>query len=230
MKRNIRKPVLFAILVLMFLNISLVACEKVINQQEIKDELDLQESDQNSSKKSIMFVNLERLPKEILSKEETEGLIYLREEEKLARDVYQAMYEFFPIGPFINIPKSEQQHMDAIKFLLDRYELMDPAYGKGPGEFTNSDLQGLFTKLTESGKVDVKEALKVGALIEEIDIQDLQRELDNHVDNQDIQFVYNNLISGSKNHLRAFTRVLKTYGIEYIPVVLTEQQYLEIVN
>jgi hypothetical protein len=230
MKRNNKKMVLFFVLGLGIFNFSLIACEKVTDSQENKDELSQLETGGMSDQQNVMYDKLLQMPEEELNDKELAGLIYLREEEKLARDVYLYLYEIFPIGPFLNIPKSEQMHMDAIKFLLDRYELEDPSIGKNLGEFVNPDLQGLYSRLTESGKEDVMEALKVGALIEEIDIVDLQKELDHSVDNQDIKFVYNNLISGSKNHLRAFTRVLKTYGVEYTPVVLTMEQYSEIVN
>lgn len=229
MKSLIRKPVLITITIALFFNFSLGACEKVNDLQDHKEGLNLQDSDEKSIQESVMFTHIMQLPEEDLSINERNGLIFLREEEKLARDVYMYFYEFFPVGPFKNIPKSEQQHMDAIKFLLDRYEIADPASGKNAGEFQNSELQELYIKLTEAGK-DVKEALKVGALIEEIDIRDLRSELDNHVDNQDIQFVYQNLINGSKNHLRAFTRVLKVYGEEYTPGILSEEDYLNIVN
>jgi hypothetical protein len=120
--------------------------------------------------------------------------------------------------------------MNAVKFLLDRYDIIDPTEGKLEGEFINNELQELYYTLINKGKENAIEALKAGALIEEVDIRDLQNELFNNVNNQDIKFVYNNLIRGSKNHLKAFTGVLKTYGIEYSPAILEQDIYNGIIN
>jgi len=54
------------------------------------------------------------------------------------------------------------------------------------------------------GSQSLGNALKVGAAIEEIDILDLQEYLDN-IKEQAIRQVYENLLKGSENHLRAFT-------------------------
>ena len=70
----------------------------------------------------------------------------------------------------------------------------------------------------------------VGALIETVDIIDIQKEIDEQVDNEDIAIVYDNLINGSYNHLRAFVRNLSRHGIEYEPLLLTVREYDIIVN
>jgi len=217
--------VLVLVFTILVLNTSLSGCEK----QKDAPEMVGAETDQAVAQ-SGMRAQLELLPVEPLSDEERDGLIFLREEEKLARDVYNYLHGLFNLNVFANIPKSEQQHMDAVKYLLDRYEIKDPAEGKANGEFVNKDLQELYDSLIAKGKVNAAEALKVGALIEEVDIRDLLNELNGSVDNQDIKLVYNNLIKGSKNHLRAFTGVLKTYGIDYTPVILDEKFYNDIVN
>lgn len=96
--------------------------------------------------------------------------------------------------------------------------------------FKNETLQDLYNTLIDQGCVSLIEALEVGALIEEIDILDIQNELDEHVDNQDVTFVYDNLLKGSRNHLRAFVRNLSRQGVEYTPQKLSEEQYLAIIN
>lgn len=206
------------------LNSALSGCEK---QNDTIEPLS-NEPDQTAAQSSIKS-QLELIPGEELSKDERDGLIFLREEEKLARDVYNYLHGLYNLNVFANIPKSEQQHMDAIKFLLDRYEIKDPAEGMADGVFTNMELQQLYNNLILKGKESGIEALKVGALIEEVDIRDLMNELEESVDNKDIKLVYDNLIKGSKNHLKAFTGVLKTYGINYAPVILDEKSYNDIV-
>ena len=73
-------------------------------------------------------------------------------------------------------------------------------------------------------------ALKVGAAIEEIDIRDLQVRLA-RTTHTDIQSLYNNLLNGSYNHLRAFTNTLKTRtGEVYQPQHLSAATYQSVIN
>lgn len=165
-----------------------------------------------------------------LSQEEIQGILFMREEEKLARDVYLALYEIYPLRPFLNISKSEQAHMDAIKYLIDTYGLTDPVGDNPPGVFQNEELQDLYDELIEKGSESREEALKVGALIEEVDIIDLQRELDEVAKNEDVLRVFTNLCSASENHLRAFVRVLAVYGVVYEPELLDAGEFHRILE
>jgi len=165
-----------------------------------------------------------------LSNEEINALQFMREEEKIARDVYINLYEQWGLLPFKNISKSEQAHMDAVLGLLNRYGLEDPAAGNEVGEFTNQDLQALYDQLIERGSKSAVEALKVGAYIEEVDIVDIQHLLNESVDNEDIEFVFSNLKRGSTFHLKAFVRNLKRYNISYRPEVLEDSLFDDIVN
>jgi len=173
---------------------------------------------------------IDTLPLEPLSKDEQLSLLFMREEEKLARDVYDYLYIKWSAQIFDNISSSEQSHMDAILALFNRYDLEDPAGGKEPGVFVNSDLQKLYDDLTNLGQKTIIDALKVGAAIEEIDIIDLKNALDSFVDNQDIKLVYDNLIKGSENHLRSFVKNLANQGISYQPQYLTQEEFDAIIN
>jgi hypothetical protein len=168
------------------------------------------------------------IPASDLSAEETASLLFMREEEKLARDVYNALYTTWGQQTFSNIASSEQKHMDEIKVLLDRYSLTDPALAAG--QFTNPDLQALYNQLVAQGNMSLADALKVGAAIEEIDIRDLQTHL-SQTNNADIQQIYNNLMNGSHSHLQAFTGVLLTQtGETYQPQYLSADQYQTIIS
>ena len=164
-----------------------------------------------------------------LSDAEAEGILYMREEEKLARDVYLKLYEEWGLSTFNNIANSEQTHMDALKTLIDRYDLDDPAEGKDIGEFTNQALQELYNQLVEEGRQSLEDALKVGAAVEEIDILDLQQHIA-QTDRGDIQLVYENLMKGSRNHLRAFVSVIERQGWTYQPQYLSQEAFDEIIN
>ncbi len=164
-----------------------------------------------------------------LSADEAAGLIFMREEEKLAYDVYSALSARWNLRVFQNIGRSEQTHTAAVKNLLDRYGVKDPA-SSSAGVFTNPDLQKLYTDLSARGSQSVAEALRVGAAIEEIDILDLQKRLA-QTSNPEIQQVYNNLLNGSYNHLRAFTNQLNAQtGVTYQPQYLTPEAYQAILS
>ena len=165
-----------------------------------------------------------------LSTAEREGLLYMREEEKLAGDVYLTLYEQWQLPVFQNIANSEATHTETIKMLLDRYGLDDPAAGKEIGSFTNSTLQALYDQLVAEGSKSLADALRVGATIEEIDILDLEERIA-QTDKPDIQLVYENLMKGSRNHLRAFTGTLQRQtGETYQPQYLGQDAYEEIIN
>lgn len=165
-----------------------------------------------------------------LNDAEIEGLLYMREEEKLARDVYLTLYDEWGLRVFQNISRSEQTHMDAVKTLLDRYGLEDPAAGNAIGVFTDLTLQALYDQLVAEGSQSLADALRVGAAIEEIDILDLEERIA-QTDNADIQQVYENLMRGSSNHLRAFVSNLERQtGETYQPQYLDQTAYESIVN
>ena len=159
---------------------------------------------------------------------ETDGILFLREEEKLAHDVYVYFAEKYDLRIFNNISKSEQTHMDAMLSLIEEFGLDDPA-SEEPGKFANADLQKLYNDLITKGNASDEEALKVGALVEETDIADLQTALE-ETSNESIRLVYENLLRASRNHLRAFNRVLASYGVEYKPEVLSDEYFNEIID
>lgn len=144
-------------------------------------------------------------PGPALSSEEREALLYLREEEKLAHDVYAVLYEKWGTKVFANIQASESRHMASVKTLLDRYGLEDPVQTEEIGVFANEELKQLFDSLVAQGSASEAESLKVGIAIENKDIEDLQR-LIASTTHSDIAEVAQNLLEGSRNHLEAFSR------------------------
>ena len=142
-----------------------------------------------------------------LSPEERDGLIHMRIEEKLARDVYIVMGDLWNHKVFLNIQLSEQKHMDAVKRLLDKYNVSDPLTTDSIGVFPDPQFQLLYDQYILQGSQSLQEALLAGKTIEELDIADLEYQL-TFVDNPDIIKVYQNLKAASENHLAAFNRCL----------------------
>ena len=165
-----------------------------------------------------------------LNEQEIDGLMYMREEEKLAHDVYTVLYAQWSQRVFDNISNSEQTHTEAVLALIDRYELSDPAAGNEIGVFSDATLQGLNDTLVASGASSLVDALMVGAAIEEIDMIDINRYIDQVEDNDDIVLVYENLLKGSRNHLRAFVSNLEKQGVTYVPQYMDADDYQQIID
>lgn len=142
-----------------------------------------------------------------LTQEEQDGLIHMRIEEKLARDVYIVMGELWNHKVFLNIQLSEQKHMESVKKLLDKYTVPDPLTTDSVGVFPDPQFQLLYDQLIQQGNQSLNEALLVGKTIEELDIADLEVQL-SFVDNPDIIRVYQNLKAASESHLVAFIKCL----------------------
>jgi len=167
---------------------------------------------------------ISNIPESNLSEAETKSLLFVREEEKLARDVYLGLNTLWgdQVKNFLNISKAEQTHTDSVKALLDRYNLTDPvteSEDQNLGVFQDSVLQNLYDSLVAKGEKSLIDALEVGATAEDYDIDDIEKHMKN-VDNEDILTIYQNLVVGSENHIRAFTKSLNnlntTYNVQYI--------------
>jgi len=159
---------------------------------------------------------------------EATHLQFMREEEKLARDVYLYFYDKYELNLFNNIASSEQKHMDAVGVILEKYGVEDPASNES-GVFTNTTLQQLYDDLMAQGDASLVEALKVGATIEDVDIRDLSDALSGTT-KTDLIEMYGMLECGSRNHMRAFSQQLKSRGETYVPQFITQTQYDEVIN
>jgi len=174
-------------------------------------------------------MSVQDIPASPLSESEKQGLIFMREEEKLARDVYVAMAEIWDIPIFNNISRSESAHMEAVLSLLEKYEIPDPIADDKPGVFTNRSLADLYQNLVKQGNNSLIDALRAGAFVEETDIADLREHL-KASDNEDIKLVYENLLQASYRHMRAFSKNLAFRDAVYEPERLSQEEIEEIVG
>jgi len=162
-------------------------------------------------------------PVELLEHEVT-AIIYMWEEEKLARDVYLALANSWQLPIFSNIARAEQKHMDLVWKLIETYGIVHPFTDDTPGVFINSSLAQLYGDLVARGEVSLIDALLVGADIEDLDLYDLYLILDD-TENDHLELVFHNLAKGSRNHLRAFVRALAAQGVTYVPTKLDPVSY-----
>lgn len=143
-----------------------------------------------------------------ITQEEIDGLIHMRIEEKLARDVYTVMDSIWSSQVFLNIKASEQKHMDAVKRMLDKYSIPDPLITDEIGVFPDSTIQDLYVQYIAQGNLSLEEALLAGVAIEELEIADLEYQLANVVANPCILNLYTNLMVAENKHLAAFNKNL----------------------
>lgn len=165
---------------------------------------------------------------EDLTQAEIDGMLLMREEEKLARDVYTVLYEQWGMQIFANIEQSEQTHTEAARQLLEKYNIADPVVDDAVGVFVDQDMQALYDSLVTEGSTSLVAALQVGATVEELDIKDLS-DLLAETDNADITLVYENLQRGSRNHLRSFDAQLAAQGGSYEPQYISAAEYEAII-
>ena len=160
---------------------------------------------------------------------ETEDLLFMREEEKLARDTYLTLYDTWLQNIFQNIARSEQRHMDTMLNMIEYYRLEDPVSDDTVGVFANPALAALYDDLVARGSVSLLEALHVGAYIEELDIGDLRAAIE-RTDEVPLINAYENLLAGSRNHLRAFVSQITGLGVDYVAQVLEQDDVDAIVE
>lgn len=156
----------------------------------------------------------------IITEEMKQGLLLMREEEKLAKDVYAYFASLYSVPAFTNITASETKHMSSVKILLDKYNITDPVKDDAIWVFTNPSFTTLYNELTTKGATSLTEALKIWIQIEELDIADIDKLLWQVSADSDIALVYNNLRAWSVNHLTSFIKNLEKQWETYVSIYL----------
>jgi hypothetical protein len=146
------------------------------------------------------------------------------------RNTYTLFFTKWSQNVFKNIATSEATHMVSMLNLIEKYNPTDPVGANGTGVFLNDSLQALYNTLVLLGDASLVEAPKAGALVEEVDILDLQNAMDKIVDNDDIELVYKNPLAASYNHLNAFVKNMKTKGVTYVPQRLAQAEFDKIIK
>lgn len=204
--------------------ISLTACNANETADELNSQVSTIETDESDSPMGVSAFT--SLP-ESLTQGDVDGLMLMREEEGLARDVYLYFYAKYKYRIFSNIAASEKVHTTAVLSLINYFKLTDPATGK-PGEYSSPEIAALYSTLTAQGNT-IENALATGAFIEEYDINNLKN-LIASTENADLKKVYGNLLRASGFHLKSFTAMLKFKGIVYAPKILSAEEYASIIK
>lgn len=162
----------------------------------------------------------------LVTQNDVDKMLFMREEEKLANNVYVFFNYKFKRRVFENIAKSEIQHQNAIIWLIELFKIEIPEQTPA-GIFSSDDLQALYNRITQNS-VTVVDAFKAGAYIEEHDIADLKKSM-SETGNEYVKKIYTNLKNASCNHLRAFVANLRNYQVDYVPAILSQEEFNEII-
>jgi len=157
-----------------------------------------------------------------LTDADKEALLFMLEEEKLARDTYIFLNNQWALNQFANIKNSEQMHMDAVENLLIQYNVEYTILPEG--QFENQTLQNFYNQFIVDGAVSQANALQIGATIEDLDIVDLVDYI-NATSNTALINVFESLQCGSRNHLRSFIFGIENAGNTYTPQFLSQEDY-----
>lgn len=214
-------------LLLMMLLITVYACSRTDSSN--KDTLTVSLDGYTSIDSKALENDLNSYQIGTLSQLEREGLLFLYEEEKLASDLFGSFDHDWNQPVFEATSSSESTHSDAVNLLIKRYSETSPSKA-GDGEFNNQELQSLYSGLYSEGSASFADALNASAAVEELSLIDTQVQLDRIDDNDDIRFVYEQLLLGSRNHLRAFVNSLEALDTNYAPRYLTTEEYKAIIT
>lgn len=163
------------------------------------------------------------------TEEEKNGLQYTFEEEKAAFDFYSAMFEKYSEKVFQNVMSAEKTHQEHVLNLMNELGI-DPGSANLPaGEFSQKEVKALYDEMMTIGGYSFTDALRASARYEEKDIDDLRSYL-SKAENEKIKTVYGCLDNASQNHLRSFVKKLKNEGINYKPVILSQEAYDQIIS
>jgi len=143
-----------------------------------------------------------------LTQKEKEALIYMYQEEKLAKDVYYELAQMYPNVRVFNIYRSETIHQNSVANVLRHYNIPLPVLPNEIGKFKNPELQELYNELINKGKKSLKDALEVGIMVEVTDVEDLDKYL-KEATSPDVIALFKFLRAGSYNHYNAFNNTLR---------------------
>jgi hypothetical protein len=146
---------------------------------------------------------LSTVPTGTLSEQQKTTLAAMAQEEKLAHDLYVAFAAKYDAVIFDRIARSETQHQNAVRTLLDRYGLADPTADKPAGQFSDPTVQATYDRLLAQGTTSLAAALQAAQEVERTDIADLRSALTG-LTAADVTQVYTNLQGASQRHLTAF--------------------------
>jgi hypothetical protein len=168
--------------------------------------------------------DVEKVSENNLSHQDVSWLIWMREEEKLSRDVYTNLWKKWETKIFLDVAAVEQIHMDSIKLILEKYWIDDPVKDDSIWIFSSFAIKKLYDDFIFQWNKSLLDAFILAADAESLDILYIS-DLVKQTQNQDIISLYNTLIIWSRNHLRNYVKEIKDNGGSYKPKYLSQEVY-----
>ena len=160
-----------------------------------------------------------------LVQEMKDSLTYMKDEERLASDLYLNLYNYYKNYSDLEIKQlnniatnTENDQISIIKSLVKRYDLnsSEPQdVNISRGVYENQVIQDLYDKFYAIGQNSQEEALKVGCMVEVTDINDLDKyiSLAKESNATDIETAFKALRDGSYHNYWTFDQTLKNLGV-----------------
>jgi len=181
-------------------------------------------------------------PANELTQEVKDTIAYMGNEERLAYDVYQYLYNYHlnngvAINQLTNIStRSETKHIQTVELLVKKYitslddfsnldatrnldadmSYSDLSADEMPaGKYNIQHIQDLYDELTAKGVESKEAALEAGCIVEVVDVEDLDDEiaLARESNATDIVTAFEFLREGSYKHYWSFDKGLKNMGL-----------------
>jgi len=198
------------------------------------DPVEMLEVDRTTGISIINYSNaratLYNLPYEVLTFKEETGIKSIKQAEKLLVDFHDVMSEKWSNPSFLQLYKSEKTHYNAASLLLNKYELTDPVQGLTSGEFSRPEMTKYYHDLVNQGSLSLDETYRMTGEIHETNITIIKNQLTNITNNTDTRLFYKNLLAAKKNHFRIVVQSLEKSGIQYIPQVMSQDEYQKIMR
>ena len=164
---------------------------------------------------------------DLVSTDERNDLEWMRAEENLARDVCLAFLVKWKKGPFAAIAATEATHGEAVRQLLARYDIADPAPGPEGASATDPTFGAMYRDLITTGSRSYVDALRTAATVEELDIRDLRERRSTR---EDVARVYQRLVEGSQVSLRTLLIEIERQGVAWVPTYLKAPELASIMG
>ncbi len=179
---------------------------------------------------SLARANFNNFPFEDLSGQEEKGIVFVREEEKVAVNFYGMMSDLFGSEVLTQLAESERTHLGVTALPVEKYHLQDPTVDRTDGEFMSNSLQAHYDELIEEGSPSLSDAFIAGTTLQEASLVTIQNQLDRVANNRDLRNMYAALRVATRNHLRIMFREVTDHGGSYAPLFMEQAAFQAIVS
>jgi hypothetical protein len=161
-------------------------------------------------------------------KNNRELFLKLYQEEKMAYDLYGEFYERWSLSVFNKVQQRDAKHVWCVERIMDNYGF-DYNTNANSGSYPDREIQKIYDDLTVKGCISDLAALEAAAFIKEKYISVLRERIRYQEDEYVVKVIFL-MESAAQTHLRAFVNSIRLSGSDYSPVLLTDDEFSNIMN